>query len=201
MGKGHIFPYKNTAEIFDEIGLVANQFAGISHHRLDQEDGIPWPCPSPDHPGTPVLHLEKFTRGLGRFTPVEYTEPAEVEDEEYPLILTTGRELHHYNSRTMTGKITFLNKKAPEACVEIHPEDASKLNIESGEKVKVTSRRGSIIVTARVTPDILRGVVFIPIHYREAPANRLTSNALDPVAKVPETKVCAVRIERNESSR
>ncbi|GFP21819.1 formate dehydrogenase major subunit [Candidatus Hakubella thermalkaliphila] len=197
MGKGHLFHYNNTAEIFDEIGKVADQFAGISHQRIDKEGGIYWPCPSPDHPGTPVLHLEKFPLGRGKFTPVEYTKPAEVPDDEYPLILTTGRELYHYGSRTMTGKVAFLNEKAPEAYIEIHPDDAAKLNIEPGEKVKVTSRRGSVIVTARVTHDIFPGVTFIPIHYREAPANRLTNDALDPVAKIPEMKVCAVKVERS----
>ncbi|WP_258188343.1 molybdopterin dinucleotide binding domain-containing protein [Candidatus Hakubella thermalkaliphila] len=118
-------------------------------------------------------------------------------DDEYPLMLITGRELYHYGSRTMTGKVAFLNEKAPEAYIEIHPDDAAKLNIEPGEKVKVTSRRGSVIVTARVTHDIFPGVTFIPIHYREAPANRLTNDALDPVAKIPEMKVCAVKVERS----
>ncbi|MEW5919401.1 MAG: formate dehydrogenase subunit alpha [Bacillota bacterium] len=196
MGKGSLFAYTNTADIFDEIGKASDKYAGISHARIDLEGGIYWPCPSSDSPGTPTLHLEEFPRGLGKFTPVDYVDPAEAPDAEYSLILTTGRDYHHFGTRVMTRKVAFLNQESPEAYLEINPEDASKYQIETGDRVKVASRRGDITVTANVTPDILPGVVFIPWHFAEQPVNKLTNDALDPVAKTPETKVCAVKISK-----
>ncbi len=169
-------------------------YGGISYERLER-GGLQWPCPTPDHPGTPFLHRDRFVRGKGRFHPVEFREPDEVPDEEYPLILTTGRVLWHFHSRTMTGRVEGLQELSPEAYVEINPADAERYGIGDGSRVRVTSRRGSIEVLAKVTERVPEGTVFVPFHFGEAAANLLTNPALDPRSKIPELKVCAVRIE------
>jgi formate dehydrogenase major subunit len=154
-----------------------------------------WPVPTADHPGTPYLHKEKFSRGLGRFHAIEFKEAAELPDEEYPFLLTTGRLMFHWHTGTMTRRSESLHREVPEAYVEMHPDDAASIALNGASRVRVSSRRGQIELAARVTPHIKPGVVFIPFHFAEAAANVLTHAALDPTAKIPEYKVCAVQIE------
>jgi len=170
----------------------------MDYVRLDKPEALHWPCPTKEHPGTPILHKEKFTHpdGLGIFTPIEWKPPAEVPDKEYPLIMTTGRCIWQWHTGTMTRRSKDLEVEEPTGWVEINPEDAKVLNIKDKEMVKAITRRGEIKIGARVTKDIKKGVVFMPFHYAECAANLLTNNALDPVAAIPEFKACAVRIEK-----
>lgn len=192
---GYNKTYNNPSEIFDEIASVTPSYAGIDYERIEDK-GIQWPCPTKDHPGTSYLHGGKFSRGKGLFMGIEYKDPAELPDDEYPMILTTGRVLYQYHTRTMTGKVEGLNKKVPESYVEINPDTAAKLGINDGDKVKVTSRRGTITVKAKVSDIVEDSVVFIPFHFAEGAANTLTNAALDPKCKIPEYKVCAVNLEK-----
>ncbi len=192
---GYDMHYDSPKEIMDEIASLTPIYGGIAYDRLDFE-GLQWPCPNKEHPGTKYLHKEKFSRGLGKFIPIEYKPPAEETDEEYPMILTTGRVLFHFHTGTLTRRSPSLNELLSEGYVEVNPIDAKKLGISEGDKVKVESRRGEIAIKARVSEIVPKGIVFIPFHFREAAANALTNAALDPVAKIPEYKVCAVRLER-----
>lgn len=191
--------YKDPSEIFDEMAALTPAYSGIDYERLEME-GIQWPCPSKEHKGTPYLHQGSFVRGKGMFMGIEYKESAEPTDERYPLILTTGRVLYQYHTRTMTGRVEGLNQKSPESFVQINPMTASNLNIQDGEMVKVSSRRGSISVKAKVSDIVEQDVVFIPFHFAEGAANVLTNSAFDPVCKTPELKVCSVAIEKLPSS-
>ncbi len=193
-GKG--FDFEHPSQIMDEIASLTPSYGGISYNRLE-EGGLQWPCPTQEHPGTPILHTKQFTRGKGRFIPLEYKPPVELPDDEYPLILTTGRSLYHFHTGTLTRKVKGLNILRGEELVEINPGDASALGIADGETVKVVSRRGEVIAKARVTEVSPVGVVFMTFHFAESPTNLLTNPALDPVAKIPEFKVCAVRVERS----
>jgi predicted molibdopterin-dependent oxidoreductase YjgC len=193
MGLG--WHYDSAEAIFQEIAAVTPSYAGISYERLEKQ-GLQWPCPNPDHPGTAFLHKDRFTRGLGCFFAVEHQEPMEVPDEGYPFVLTTGRVLYQYHTRTMTGRSLGVNDLAPRAEVEINPVDGEALGLVQGDIVTLTSRRGSIAVQARLTDTVGAGVVFMPFHYAAAAANVLTNAVLDPVAKIPELKVCAVRVEK-----
>jgi predicted molibdopterin-dependent oxidoreductase YjgC len=196
---GHPLPFASAEAIMAEVAQVTPSYCGISYRRLERE-GIPWPCTGTEHPGTPCLHLDKFTCGLGNFSAVEYRPAAETADAEYPLLLTTGRELYQYHTGTMTRKSDGLNERAPSAFVEIAGEDARGLGVADGDLVLVSSRRGEIVVRARVSAMTAPGTVFMPFHYAEAAANRLTSAAaLDPVSKIPEFKVSAVRIRKVEA--
>ena len=192
-GKG--FDFKGPSQIMDEIARLTPSYGGISFKRLTA-GGLQWPCPDKKHPGTPILHREGFARGKGRFIPLEYQPPQELPDDDYPLLLTTGRSLFHYHTGTMSRKVKGLNAFRNEELVEIHPGDARKLGIADGDKVQVTSRRGNVTARARVTTDSPPGVVFMTFHFAESPTNLLTSAALDPVSKIPELKVCAVRVEK-----
>jgi predicted molibdopterin-dependent oxidoreductase YjgC len=154
-----------------------------------------WPCPTEDHPGTPYLHKDQFSRGKGKFHAISYREPAEMIDESYPLVLTTGRIMFHFHTGTMTRRAEKLNQEVPEAYIELHPQDAGRIGLDGKKRVRVSSRRGEIELLARVTERIKPGVVFIPFHFAEAAANTLTNSAFDPVAKIPEYKVCAVKVE------
>ncbi|MDP1760731.1 MAG: molybdopterin dinucleotide binding domain-containing protein, partial [Deltaproteobacteria bacterium] len=156
--------------------------------------GLCWPCPTPDHPGTKYLHEGRFTRGLGLFQAIDYRPPAESPDCEYPFWLTTGQIFSHYLTGTMTRRCPSLNHENSEVFVEINPRDAERLQIESGEMIRASSRRGAIKVKAWVTETVKPGVVFIPMHFLENAANRLTNAALDPITKTPEYKVCAVNL-------
>jgi len=193
---GYENTYNNPSEIMDEIATVTPQYGGIDFERID-EIGIQWPCPSKDHPGTKLLHVDKFSRGMGLFKGIEYTTSAELADEDYPLVLTTGRILYQYHTRTMTDKTEGINKIAPESYIEISPELAGNLNITNGEKVKVSSRRGEIVTKAKITEIVSDNVVFMPFHWAEGAANVLTNgSALDKSSKTPELKVCAVKVEK-----
>jgi len=191
------FEFESPAEIMEEIASVTPQYGGISYERLE-EGGLQWPCPNPEHPGTLYLHKEKFgtPSGKGKFAALEYKPPAETPDDEYPLVLTTGRSLYHYHTGTMTRRVKGLNVLRTEELVEINQKDAESLGVADGETVSVVSRRGQVTAKARVTDDSPAGVVFMTFHFRESPTNVITNPALDPVAKTPELKVCAVRVEK-----
>ena len=184
-------------EVFNEVASVWPAIAGINYKRLEG-DGIQWPCPAKDHPGTPVLFENGFPRGLATFTPVTWRAPEELTDDEYPFILTTGRVLYQYHTGTMTRRSQVLENADRGPVVEMNPEDAERLKIKDGEQVNVASRRGTITLPVFVTDRISPGVTFIPFHYREAAANLLTNDALDPDCKIPEAKVCAVKVEKKE---
>ena len=193
---GYPMNYSSPEEIFDEMKTVTPSYAGMTYTRLEGK-GLHWPCPNEEHMGTPVLHKEKFNRGLGLFHAIEFKDPAELPDEEYPLILSTGRNLFHYHTGTMTRRSSALNKHVPENEVQINPATAERLNIVNGEKVKVVTRRGNIEVKAKVTDIVNENVIFTYFHFSEAAANMLTNaDSLDPVAGIPEYKVCAARVEK-----
>lgn len=194
-GQADTWAYSHPGEVTDEIAAVTPMYGGITHNRLEGT-GLQWPCPDAGHPGTPYLHKERFASGKGRFVPSEYRPPAELPDNDYPLLLTTGRVLFHYHTGTMTRRSPTLTDQVNEAFIEIHPENAARLGVAAGDRVSVASRRGRIELAARVTEMVPPGVVFIPFHFAEAPANALTHGALDPAAKIPEYKVCAVRVTR-----
>jgi len=192
-GKG--FDFSHPGEIMDEIATLTPIYGGISYQRLESA-GLQWPCPTPEHPGTPILHTRQFTRGKGQFIPLAYKPPMELPDDEYPLILTTGRSLFHWHTGTLSRKVAGLNTFMGEGLMEINPADARALSITDGEMVKVSSRRGEITAKTRVTEVSPPGVVYMTFHFAESPANVLTNPASDPVAKIPEYKVCAVRVEK-----
>jgi predicted molibdopterin-dependent oxidoreductase YjgC len=193
---GYEMAYESAEDIFSEIRTVTPSYAGMSYERIAEEGGLQWPCPAQDHPGTPYLHKGKFVRGKGLFHAVEFIPPAELPDEEFPLLLSTGRVLYHYLAGTTTRRDEGLNFRYPNAYVEMNPADTFELGIEEEEVVRVSSRRGDINVAVKITKRSPKGVVFIPFHFIEAPANRLTNPAFDPIAKIPEYKVCAVRVEK-----
>lgn len=191
--------YNFVEEVFQEIGNVWQAVKGITYGRIDKH-GIQWPCPTLDHPGTPYLFKGGFPRGKAAFTVVEYRRSQEVPDEEYPFLLSTGRQLFQYHTGSMTRRVDALNAVAPEAYVELNPEDAGRLGITEGQAVRVSSRRGEIEIKAQISEKPAKGMVFIPFHYREAAANVLTNTVLDPACKTPELKVCAVKIEKTGMS-
>ena len=191
---GYPMAYRSPEEIMEEIAGLTPIYGGIHYDRLE-EDGLQWPCPTRDHPGTPILHKGRFTRGKGLFHPVEFIPPRELPDETYPFVLSTGRVLHHYNSGTMTRKVAGLHVLYPEPLLEIHPKDAEEFDIEEKSMVKVSSRRGELVARVQLTRRCPERVVFIPFHFRRAAANLLTIDALDTVSKIPEYKVCAVKVE------
>jgi formate dehydrogenase alpha subunit len=193
---GYPMEYKNPEEIMKEISEVTPSYCGISYGRIE-DDGIHWPCPSSDHPGTPCLHVDKFSCGLGVFHAIDYLPPAEMVDEKYPMYLTTGRVLYQYHTGTMTMKSEGLNELAPRSFVEISGEDARSYNISDGDVIRIASRRGEIEAEARISDKAIAGTVFIPFHYAQGAANILTNAALDPVAKIPEYKVCAVSLSKS----
>ena len=186
--------YSGPRAVMDEVARVTPQYGGISFDRLDDEGAVAWPAPTPDHPGTPTLHIGSFTRGKGRFVPIEYEPPAEEPDESYPLRLTTGRMLEHYHTGTMTRRSDGLNELVPTGFVELHPDDATMLGVSDATEVVVETRRGAITIPAFVTDRVGPGTVFIPFHFWESPANMLTNPARDPEAKIPEFKVCGCRV-------
>ena len=189
------FDFGSPSEVMDEIAQVTPIYGGVSYERLEKEGSLQWPVPSADHPGTPFLHKGKFSRGRGKFHAIHFQEAVELPDEEYPFILTTGRLMFHWHTGSMTRRSEKLEQEVPEAYVEIHPDDADRIGLDGSQRVRVASRRGEIELATRVTERIRPGVVFIPFHFAEAAANALTNSALDPVAKIPEYKVCAVQVE------
>ncbi len=187
--------YESPAEIMEEIAMLTPIYGGVYYDRLERGWGLFWPCPNRDHPGTPFLHKGSFARGKGRFEYISYRPPAEIPDDAYPFYLTTGRIYEHWHTGSMTRRITALSREQPEAFVEINPTDAKRLGVANAQPVRVVSRRGEITVKARFTDDVPEKTVFIPFHFMEAPANILTHGHCDPGAKIPEFKVCAVRLE------
>jgi assimilatory nitrate reductase catalytic subunit len=204
LGKGHYFPYTNAREIFQELGLASSggtaDYRGITWERVERELGVFWPCPSEDHPGTKRLFEGGrfyLPGGRARFHPVRYRPPAEVTDDDYPVWLTTGRVVSQYLSGTQTRRIGPLVAQYPEPLCEIHPNLAAQYGIGNGDLVRVTSRRGSMVLPAKVVATIRPDTVFIPYHWPgKQAANQLTNRALDPISKIPEYKVSAVRLER-----
>ncbi len=187
--------YADPSDIMEETASLTPIYGGMHYDRLDG-DGLQWPCTDRDHPGTPYLHKGTFSRGKGMFTPVDFIPPAEWPDEEYPFLLSTGRVLYHFHTGSLSRRSKPLDAIVPEGYIEINPADTERMGIQDGERVRVRSRRGETEMKAKVTdwPDV--GCVFAPFHFREAPANILTNDALDPKAKIPEYKVAAVQIER-----
>jgi len=195
---GYSMKYRGAQDIQTEICALTPSYAGITYQRLEKT-GLQWPCPETGHPGTKFLHKDSFARGLGKFHPVRFLPPREMPDEDYPLILTTGRLLEHWHTGTMTRKCRVLDDLVPDGSLEISWEDASRLGIKGGDYLSVSSRRGKIEVRADITGKVAAGTVFMAFHFQEHPANALTIAALDPVAKIPELKVCAVRVEKSGS--
>jgi predicted molibdopterin-dependent oxidoreductase YjgC len=184
--------YETPAEIFAEMADIVPDFAGITYERIDKV-GLQYPVWDKDHPGTPTLFTESFPRGRGKFTPLDFIPVMEQADDEFPFILTTGRVLEHWHGGSMT-RHSALDQAYPEARVEVNPADAEMHGISDGMPVRVTSRRGEVVLRASVTRKSTVGVVFIPMHFAEAAANLLTNDALDPQAMIPEYKACAVQI-------
>jgi formate dehydrogenase major subunit len=192
---GYPMSYQNSREIMAEIAAVTPSYGGISYERL-QQAGLCWPCPTAEHPGTPILHTQQFTRGKGAFNAISYVAPAEKPDDQYPLYLTTGRVLYQYHTGTMTMKTEGLNERASECFVEISSDDAVKYGLDNGTLAEIESRRGKITARVEISEKAVAGTVFIPFHFAEAAANKLTHAALDPIAKIPELKVCAVKLSK-----
>ena len=190
--------YSQPAEVLDEMGSVVPAYAGVKYERIE-DIGLQTPVIDDSHPGTPFLFAESFPRGRGKFHPLEYIPVVEMPDDEYPFILSTGRVLEHWHGGSMT-RNSQLDDLYPEALVDIHPTDAARIGVNEGDIVRVSSRRGTVVLRAKVTYKTTMGVVFIPFHFREAAANLLTIDALDPLAKIPEYKACAVRVDPAEET-
>jgi formate dehydrogenase alpha subunit len=190
---GYPMSYNNPEEIWNEMASLSPSMAGITYERLE-ERGIQWPCPSLDHPGTPVLHGTTFSHGKGIFQGIDHIPPAEMPDEEYPFLLSTGRILQHYNVTTPYS--TGIQSMWSEEYSELHPQDAAKLNVQTGDKVKVSSRRGELTTKIKVTDRVPPGMIWMSFHFTASPANALTSDGLDPITKTGEYKVAAARIEK-----
>jgi predicted molibdopterin-dependent oxidoreductase YjgC len=186
------YKYKNTADIMKEIAEVTPIYGGIFHDRLDQS-GLQWPCKTRDDEGTPFLHKGTFPIGKGKFHSIEHKPPAETTSRDYPLTLTTGRLLEHFHTGSMTRRSTVLDKTIPDGSVELHPEDAEKLGILDGDRISLSSNRGKIETYANVTKKTNPGVAFMAFHWNEAPVNKLTNSASDPISKIPELKFSAAK--------
>jgi formate dehydrogenase major subunit len=194
---GYPMDYESPRAIMEEIARLTPSYGGISYDRL-QGDGLQWPCPNSEHPGTKFLHQGRFSRGKGLLTPIEYKPAAETPDKDYPFQLTTGRIHVHYHTGTMTRNSPSLEREVKECFLEMNSEDGRELGITDGDPVRVQSRRGSVETKVKLTPSVSKKVVFMPFHFIESRANILTNPIFDPIAKIPEFKVCAVKIERVE---
>jgi len=193
---GYEMHYASPEEIFDEMASLTKTYAGMTYGRLGL-DGLQWPCPDRQHPGTPYLHKDRFARGKGAFFALDYKDPAELPDAEFPYFLTTGRMFAHYHTGTMTRVSPHLDVEQKTGYVDIHPEDAEKLKVKNGDLLVLSSRRGDIEAPARLTDSVVPGTLFLPIHFGEVPTNVLTNaEAFDPLAKIPEFKVSAVRVDK-----
>jgi formate dehydrogenase alpha subunit len=190
---GYPMAYGSASQIMDEIASVTPSYGGVSFERLETT-GLQWPCPDRQHPGTKYLHVGRFSRGKGKFHAVPFRNPAEVPGPGFPFVLSTGRLLYQFHTGTMTRKSRAIHQVSPTGYVEVHVEDAQRLGIADGQMVEVTTSRGKVATPARVTTNIEKGWLFMPFHFQEGPANALTHDALDPVAKIPEYKVCAAQI-------
>lgn len=187
--------YVDSDQIFKEVAALAPSYAGISHARLNRNERLQWPVLNEEHPGTPILHTKQFSRGRGKFAAIDHVPPAELPDSEFPFLLNTGRVLYHYHGGEMSRRAAGLMQIYNNTLVEVNPEDAKKLGVSNGKHIRVTSRRGSIKAEAWITDRVPPGMVFANFHFPEANANELTIAALDPVAKIPEYKICAVKVE------
>lgn len=196
---GYPMDYPAPGDIMNEIRMLTPSYAGITYERIEKI-GIQWPCPNMDHPGTKFLHKDRFSRGLGLLSAIEYVPPAEVPDAEYPFVMTTGRVLYHYHTGTMSRLSKGIMERCPESLVEINPNDAEKLGLSTGQFVKVSSRRGVVQAKTAITTRVSEGTIFMNFHFKEAAVNLLTNPALDPIAKIPEYKVCAVKVEAVQGS-
>lgn len=196
---GHEWDYADPREIWDELAALTPIIAGISYERIEQE-GLQWPCPSLDHPGTKFLHQGKFARGLGQFTPADHRPPAEEPDEEYPFVLSTGVTLYHFNTGAVSRRNRASEERQPRAFVEICPEDAMELGIAAQDPVRIRTRRGELVVKAWVTDRVKPGNVWLPYHFVEQAANVLTIDAFDELSGIPEYKVCAAQVELAQES-
>ncbi|MBW8017577.1 MAG: formate dehydrogenase subunit alpha [Planctomycetes bacterium] len=192
---GYPMSFADASAITDEIAGISPIYGGISYDRID-DVGLQWPCLDKNHPGTKFLHKDGFSRGKGKFHAVKFLPPKERESKDYPFVLTTGRQLYQFHTGTMSRKSSAIDQKSPTGYVEINTADAKRLGIEDGEKVEVSSIRGKVVTPAKVTDTINTGWIFMPFHYHEAPANMLTIDALDPVAKIPEYKACAAAVKK-----
>ena len=193
---GYPQPHLTSAEIMDEIASLTPSFAGISHARLDAGESLQWPCRGKDQPGTAIMHVGKPVRGRVLLYPAQFRASQELPDDDYPLILMTGRILYQYNAAAMTSRAPGLMEIAGEGFIEINYKDADRLGLANKEKVRVTSRRGSITATARVGRKVSEGETWMPFHFPDSPVNMITNAALDDFARIPEYKVCAVRVEK-----
>jgi predicted molibdopterin-dependent oxidoreductase YjgC len=196
---GYPMQYRSPEQVLEEYGRLWPAMAGITYDRIKTR-GLAWPCPAKDHPGTEYLYKEGFPKGKVPFLPIAFHPPAEVVSGDYPFVLTTGRNLFQYHSGSMTRRVAPIEKHAGEAYVELNPADGRRLGIGHGDLVTVRSKRGAVEIKARFTRRVPEGTVFIPMHYREAAANVITNDALDPDVKIPEFKVCAVAIEPVEKT-
>ena len=187
--------YNDTSAIMDEINALTPSYGGITFARLEAGERLQWPCPAKDHPGTPILHTKQFSRGKGKFMPIDHVPPAERPDDDYPFVMSTGRVLYHWHGGGMTRRAKGLMEVYGEALIEVNPDDALKIGINGKTHVRVTSRRGSIEAKAWVTDRVPPGMVYANFHFPEASANELTIAALDPTSKIPEYKVTAVKVE------
>ena len=188
--------YQSPADVYAEMAGLCDQFKGISHARIDAEGGLQWPCPSPDHPGTATLHTDGPIKGKAPFQATVYRPSEELPDPEYPLLLSTGRTLYHYNAATQTRRSSGASIRQPENFIEMHRKDAKMRGFVDGEKVRVVSRRGAVEARVNVSPRIRIGCVWMPLHFGEANTNYLTNDAGDPTTQTAEYKVCAVRVEK-----
>ncbi len=197
---GYDQPHLTPAEIMDEIASLTPSFGGISHARLDSGEvagrGLQWPCPDANHPGTPIMHVDKFSRGLALFSDAPYRPSTELPDEEYPFILSTGRILVHYNATAMTARTPGINEIDGSSFIEVNDEDAARLGIVDGGRVRVSSRRGSLETTARVSSKTRPGSTWMPFHFQDANADWITIASFDTICACPEYKVCAVSLEK-----
>jgi predicted molibdopterin-dependent oxidoreductase YjgC len=187
--------YAGASQIMDEIASVSPLYGGIAYDRIESV-GLQWPCLDRGHPGTKYLHKGEFKRGKGKFHPVRFREPAEAPSKDFPMILSTGRQLYQYHTGTLSRKSPAIDQKSPTGYVEIHFKDAEKYGIEDGDNVEVSTTRGTVTTKASVGTQVARGWLFMPFHFAEGPANMLTNDALDPIAKIPELKVCAAKIKQ-----
>jgi formate dehydrogenase major subunit/formate dehydrogenase alpha subunit len=187
--------YAHPREIYAEMASLVPNYSGISHERIDGTGGLQWPCTSPDHPGTPTLHASGPMRGKVSFQPIAYRPSAELPDGEYPLILSTGRTLYHYNAGTMTTRSAGASIRQAGNFIEMHRKDAARRRIADGEEVRVVSRRGSVVARVNVSPRVRRGCIWMPLHFAESNVNRLTNDAGDTITGTAEYKVCAVEVE------
>ena len=187
--------YRDTSQIMSEINALTPSYGGITHDRLTRGERLQWPCPTPEHPGTPILHTSQFTRGKGKFMAIDHLPPAEIPDDDYPMLMSTGRVLYHWHGGQMTRRSKGIMQVYGEALVEVNPDDALKMGINGKKVIRITSRRGSIEATAWITDRVPPGMVYANFHFPNSSANVLTHAALDPVSKIPEYKVTAVKVE------